>query len=77
MVTVWVQIFTGYKILQYLQIVLHPRNLILGYIFARDLKYLSVRIYEISCLSKGDDNVDRILGGPVSDELVAMMGRPS
>ena len=36
--TVRVPSFTGYKILRFLQIVLHLRNLILGYICARDLK---------------------------------------
>ena len=34
---------------------------------------MCVRIYEISCMSSGDDDdLDLILGGPVSDELVAM-----
>ena len=40
-------------------------------------KYTCVRINEISCMSNGDDALSRLHpGGPVSDELVAMMESP-
>ena len=75
--TVRVRIFVEYKISRLSWIVLHPRNLILGYICTRDLKYTCVRIYEIICMSSGDDDsLDRILGGTVSDKLVAMTKSP-
>ena len=45
-VTVWVWIFTGYKILCFLRIELHPWNLILGYICSRDLEmYVCVHLW--------------------------------
>ena len=55
-----------------------PRNLIKCYIFGRDvIKYTCVRMYEISCMFSGDDDdLDRILGGPVSYEVVAITKSP-
>ena len=55
--------------MQLSQIVLQLQNLILGYIYARDLK---IYVCMISCMSRRDDNLDRILGGSMSDKLVVM-----
>ena len=73
MTTVRVRIFAGYTISRFSRIVLHPRNLLLGYICARDLKYTCVHTCKISCMSSGDDDdLDRILEGPMTNKLVAM-----
>ena len=74
--TIRVWIFTEYKTSWFLQIAFRPRNSIPGYIGARDMNiYVCAFIYEISCISLysgDDDDLDCILGRPVSDEIVAM-----
>ena len=51
-------------------------NLILGYICARDLKMYVCAFVHIRLVACLYDDLDCILAGPVSDELVAMTEAP-
>ena len=54
----------------------HPRNLILGYIRARDLRIYVCAHYEAAYLVETTTIATASLGGPMSDKSAAMMGSP-